>query len=256
MAKILITGSADGLGAAVAQRLSKDGHDVVLHARSELRAVDALRTVPRASAVLVADISTLAGCSRLAAQANVKGAFDAVVHNAAVFQSARQEPTADGFAPTFAVNTLAPYVLTALMARPRRLIYLSSDMHTGGMPALDDLGWVDRPWDGSQAYSDSKLHDTMLAFAVARRWPEVFSNAVDPGWVRTKMGGTSAPDDVSTGSQTQAWLAASDDREALVSGKLFHHQRIQQASRAARDAALQDALLDKLRVLTGVALPA
>lgn len=256
MARIFITGSADGLGAATAQRLASEGHEVVLHARSEQRARDAVHKVPQAQAALVADISTLAGCAGLAEQANRLGPFDAVVHNAAVFHRARQRPTADGYAPTFAVNTLAPYVLTAAMARPRRLVYLSSDMHVGGTAHFDDLGWSARGWDGSQAYSDSKLHNTMIAFAIARRWPDVLANAVDPGWVRTKMGGEGAPDGLDTGSETQAWLAASNDRDALVSGKLFHHKKIQQASRAAGEASLQDALLDRLSAMTGLRLPA
>jgi NAD(P)-dependent dehydrogenase (short-subunit alcohol dehydrogenase family) len=254
MAKIFITGSADGLGAATAKRLAREGHEVVLHARNGARGADARRTVPQASGVIVADISTLAGCSLLAENANALGTFDAVVHNAAVFHRTSQDLTEDGYAPTFAVNTLAPYVLTVLMARPRRLVYLSSDMHAAGSTDFDDLGWTRRSWDGSQAYSDSKLHDTMLAFAVARLWPGVHANAVDPGWVRTKMGGSSAPDGLDIGSETQAWLAAGDQPDALKSGELFHHKKPQQASRAARDTGLQDALLARLSALTGLRL--
>ena len=255
MAKIFVTGSADGLGAATARFLAQGGHDVVLHARNEERAADAIRKTPQARAVLVADISTLAGCFKLAELANRVATFDAVIHNAAVFHRGQQDRTADGYAPTFAVNSLAPYVLTAFLARPRRLIYLSSDMHASGESKLDDLGWTRRKWDGAQAYSDSKLHDTMLALAVARLWPEVISNAVDPGWVRTKMGGTSAPDGVERGSETQVWLASSNDPAALVSGKLFHRKKPQHASATAREASLQDALLERLGKMTGVKLP-
>jgi NAD(P)-dependent dehydrogenase (short-subunit alcohol dehydrogenase family) len=254
MAKIFITGSADGLGAATAQRLAREGHEVVLHARNSARGEDAMHAVPQAGGVIVADISTLAGCLRLAESANALATFDAVVHNAAVFHRTPHDRTADGYAPTFAVNTLAPYVLTVMMAQPRRLIYLSSDMHAAGRADFDDLGWTRRSWDGSQAYSDSKLHATMLAFAVARLWPGVHANAVDPGWVRTKMGGSSAPDGLDIGSETQAWLAAADDHDALKSGQLFHHKKTQQASRAARDTALQDALLARLSALTGLSL--
>lgn len=218
--------------------------------------MDAMRKVPEARTVLVADISTLAGCANLAEQANRIGPFDAVVHNAAVFHGTPQERTVDGYAPTFAVNTLASYVLTASITRPRRLVYLSSDMHAGGRADVDDLGWLARTWDGSQAYSDSKLHVTMIAFAITRLWPDVLANAVDPGWVRTNMGGAGAPDGLDVGSETQAWLAAGNDPAALVSGKLFHHKKIREASRAARDAALQDRLLDQFCKLTGLPLPA
>jgi len=106
----------------------------------------------------------------------------------------RRIETVDGLPHVFATNTLVPYILTALIRKPKRLVYLSSGMHRGGDPSLKDLLWRERPWNGSSAYADSKLHDAILAFAVARRWPEVLSNAVEPGWVPTKMGGPDAPD--------------------------------------------------------------
>ncbi len=213
-------------------------------------------TVPEAQEVLVADVSSVSESFRLAELANRTATFDAVIHNVAVFQRDARALTADGFAPTFAINTLAPYVLTATMSRPRRLIYLSSGMHVSGVLDFDDLPWARRKWDGTQAYSDSKLHDTMLAFAVARCWPDVFSNAVDPGWVATNMGGSNAPGDVDAGSATQAWLASSSDPAALVSGKLFHHNQPRDASADARNARLQDQLLDRLAEFTGVRISA
>ena len=90
----------------------------------------------------------------------------------------------------------APYLLTTVIKRPRRLIYLSSGMHRDGDPSLRDIDWHDRRWNGVQAYCDSKLYVTALAMAVARRWPTTFSNTVDPGWVPTRMGGANAPDDL------------------------------------------------------------
>ncbi|NDZ18864.1 hypothetical protein C7T35_39490 [Variovorax sp. WS11] len=169
MKRIFITGSSDGLGARVGQLLIAAGFEVVLHARSEQRAADAMHKVPGASAALVADVSTLRGCYRLAELANSHGTFDAVIHNVAVFHREDQGLTEDGCTSTFTTNSLAPYVLTAAMQRPARLVYLSSDMHIGGRLDFDDLGWARRPWDGTQAYSDTKLHDAMLAFAMARR---------------------------------------------------------------------------------------
>jgi NAD(P)-dependent dehydrogenase (short-subunit alcohol dehydrogenase family) len=153
------------------------------------------------------------------------------------------------------VNTLAPYILTALIERPGRLVYLSSGLHRGGEGTLDDLDWNKRSWDTARAYAESKLHAVALAFAVARRWPEVLSNAVDPGWVRTKMGGAAAPVDIDTGQKTQTWLAASDEPAALVSGRYWHHLRQEQPAGQAMDSEFQDQLIAKLGELTGFAPP-
>ena len=172
MSRVLVTGSADGLGKLAAAQLAREGHEVVLHARSEARSREALEGIPDAAGVLTGDLASIAQTRRLAERANGGGRFDAVIHNAALgYQVSGRSETEDGLAALFAVNVLAPYLLTALMTRPDRLVYLSSGMHTGGDPALDDLQWRERRWNGVQAYSDSKLFDLVLAFAVARRWP-------------------------------------------------------------------------------------
>jgi NAD(P)-dependent dehydrogenase (short-subunit alcohol dehydrogenase family) len=256
VARILITGSADGLGLMSAQLLARDGHDVVLHARNGSRAADTRAALPGAVGVVVGDLATIAGMRQVADAANAAGPFDAVIHNAGVgYRSPRRIITADGLSHVFAINVLAPYLLTALIEMPRRLVYLSSGMHRGGDPDLSDLQWEHRPWNGAQAYSDSKLFDVVLAFGVARRRPDVLSNAVEPGWVATKMGGPGAPDDLSLGPVTQAWLAVSDDPEASVSGRLFYHQRPRPADPAADGRELQDQLLARCAMLTGTALP-
>lgn len=181
----------------------------------------------------------------------------AVIHNVGVgYREQRKNTTVDGHAHVLAINVLAPYLLTALMERPSRLVYLSSGMARGGTPSVDDLDWNERRWHGVQAYSDSKLFDTALAFAIARRWPEVLSNAVEPGWVPTKMGGPGAPDDLSLGHVTQAWLAVSDDPAATVSGQYFYHQRPCEVHRAAHSHQFQDELTAALADATGVNLPA
>lgn len=105
----------------------------------------------------------------VAEQVNALGAFDAVIHNAAVgYREPRRIETEDGLSHVFAVNTMAPYLLTAWIMRPRRLVYLSSLLHQDGDSTLHDPTWKERPWDGLQAYSDTKLHDALLAFAVER----------------------------------------------------------------------------------------
>jgi NAD(P)-dependent dehydrogenase (short-subunit alcohol dehydrogenase family) len=254
-ARVFITGSSDGLGLMAGRLLAGAGHKVTLHARNDRRAADTRTALPGAEAVLVGDLSSIDATRALAERASASGGFDAVIHNAAVgYREPRRTETVDGLAHVFAINVLAPYLLTAAMPAPDRLIYLSSGMHFGGDPDLSDLQWERRRWRGAQAYSDSKLLDAVLAFAVARRWPQVCSNAVEPGWVATKMGGAGAPDDLAAGSVTQAWLAVSDDPEALVSGRYFFHQRERDAAPAASDREVQEGLLAACAALTGLEL--
>lgn len=256
MAAIFITGSTDGLGRAAAQSLLDQGHRVVLHARSAER-VDALGELKsRAAGIVIGDLRSAAETRDIADQVNAIGRMDAIIHNAGVYTRPGRGATPEGHAETLAINTLAPYMLTALIARPGRLVYLSSELHRGGEGSLDDLDWTKRTWNSAQAYAESKLQIVALAFALARRWPKVLSNAVDPGWVRTRMGGSSAPVDIDTGQRTQTWLAVSNDPAALVSGRYWHHLEQQQPASAATDPKFQDALIAELSKLTGVELPA
>jgi NAD(P)-dependent dehydrogenase (short-subunit alcohol dehydrogenase family) len=253
---VLITGSSDGLGLMAARLLAADGHSVTLHARNQARADDTRAALPQADSVVIGDLSQLAGMRQVAEQANASGRFDAIIHNAGVgYRESRRVETQDRLAQVFAVNVLAPYLLTCLIERPDRLVYLSSGMHRGGNPDLDDPQWTRRRWNGAQAYSDSKLFDVVLAFAVARLWPDVLSNAMTPGWVPTKMGGPGAPDDMSLAPVTQAWLAVSTDPAAMVSGGYFYHQQPGETNPAARDVKVQDELLSYCAGLAGVQLP-
>ena len=118
MARVFITGSSDGLGLIAARMLVEAGHDVVLHARSAEGAEDAKRHLPEAKAILIADLSDMEATKRLADEVNALGRFDAVIHNAGVYQAPKTT--------IFTVNVLAPYILTALIERPKRLIYISS----------------------------------------------------------------------------------------------------------------------------------
>lgn len=256
MARVFITGSADGLGLMAARLLIEQGHSAVLHARNEQRGRDAMSAVPGSEAVVIGDLSSIAEMRNVAEQANALGKFDAVIHNAAVgYQEPRRIETKDGLPHVFAVNTLAPYVLTALIKRPKRLVYLSSGLHQGGDKSLEDLEWKSRAWSGQQAYSDSKFHDVVLAFAIARRWPDVLSNALEPGWVATKMGGPRAPDHLDQGHRTQVWLAVSDDAAARVTGEYFFHLKQRAPNPAARDAKVQERLLAACKKFSGVELP-
>jgi len=256
MARIFVTGSADGLGLMAARFMVKDGHRVILHARNEKRAKEALTAVPGAETAVAGDLSSIAECKQIAEKINALGAFDAVIHNAGVgYREPHRIATVDGLPHVFAINTLAPYVLTALIRRPKRLVYLSSGMHRSGDRSLKDLTWSARPWSGSSAYADSKLHDLILAFAVARKWHDVLSNALEPGWVATKMGGPGAPDDLDAGAVTQVWLATSNDPEAMVSGHYFYHQKQRAPEPVARDENIQDLLLAECARISGVPFP-
>ena len=238
-----------------AQLLIEQGHRVVIHARNERRGEEALAAVPGAETVVIGDLASIARTRSVAGQVNRFGSFDGVIHNAAIgYQEPRRIATEDGLLHVFAVNTLAPYILTALIQRPKRLVYLSSSLHRSGDATLEDLAWEHRPWQGQQAYADTKLHDVLLAFAVARRWPDVFSNALEPGWVATKMGGPGAPDDLDAAHRTQVWLAASDDHAAKVTGEYFYHMRLRSPHPASRDLERQEKLLDACKQFSGVDL--
>jgi NAD(P)-dependent dehydrogenase (short-subunit alcohol dehydrogenase family) len=257
MSRILITGAADGLGKMAAALMVDNGHSVVLHARNEQRAAEALVAVPGAETAVFGDLSSILENREIAAQVNRLGAFDAVIHNAGVgYRERRRIATVDGLSHVFAVNTLASYILTALIRRPKRLVYLSSGMHRGADSSLRDLAWSDRPWNGSSAYADSKLHDVILAFAVARKWPDVLSNALEPGWVPTKMGGPGTPDDLAAAPKTQVWLATSDEPEAVVTGQYFYHQKRRASDPAASDEEIQDRLIAECARISGVPFPA
>jgi len=254
VSRIFITGSTDGLGRAAAGVLIGEGHDVVLHARTRERAAALSGLAPNAVGVVIGNLSSAAQTRELADQVNDIGPMDVVIHNAGVYLEPSRSATTEGHATTLAVNTLAPYLLTALIGRPGRLIYLSSGMHHGGAGSLRDIDWTRRRWNAAKAYSESKLHLVALALKATRAWPDVLSNAVDPGWVPTKMGGAGAPDDLEMGHLTQTWLAVSNDAAATVSGGYWYHRRRQAPAPEARDPAFQDKLMDQLAALTGVAL--
>jgi len=254
VSRVFITGSTDGLGRLAARCLIDQGHDVLLHARNRERAGAVADLVPRTAGVVIGDLSSGAETRGLADQVNEAGRMDAVIHNAGIFLEPARGSTAEGHATTLAVNTLAPYLLTALIDRPDRLVYLTSGMHHGGAGSLADIDWTERRWNASKAYSESKLHVTALALTAANAWPSVLSNVVDPGWVPTKMGGPGASDDLEMGYLTQTWLAVSNDPAATVSGGYWYHRQRQPPAREASDPEFQSKLMDRLAALTGIAL--
>lgn len=257
MARIFITGSSDGLGALAAQTLVKNGHQVVIHARNAQRAEDAKSAVPGAETVLIGDLSKIDETKKLAEDANKLGTFDAVIHNAGLYRGPYRK-TDLGLSSLTAVNVFAPYILTSLLNKPKRLIYISSSMHKAGDTSFADPTWRERGeqgWNENQAYCDSKLHIITLANAVARLWPDVRSNSVDPGWVATKMGGQSAPGSAEDGVASYVLLAegvgAGD-----VTGKYFKPGgKEDTVVPITKDDKRQEQLLKLLEKETGLSLP-
>ncbi|CAK7245873.1 MAG: hypothetical protein STHCBS139747_007478 [Sporothrix thermara] len=248
MARIFITGSADGIGLHTACKLVADGHQVVLHARNTKRAADAQAACPDAEAVLVGDLSSLAETKALAASASSLGTFDCVIHNAGVRRGQDNAVSRDtGYPRLFVTNTLAPYVLTALMPLPTRLVFVSSGLHYGGQPRLDTM-------PRGVKYGDSKLHNVMLAKYFARHGVDAAA-AVDPGWVPTKLGGRSAPDSIDDSARTYMMVAlGTGAAKTAASGAYFANSREVSPQAVASDEAQQDALVAKLAELSGVTI--
>ncbi|HEU4541330.1 MAG TPA: SDR family NAD(P)-dependent oxidoreductase [Jiangellaceae bacterium] len=250
---VFVTGSTAGIGLTTAQMLHETGHRVVLHARNQTRAVQSRSVLD--TPVVVGDLSSLAEIEAIAEQVRSLGSMDVVIHNAGIYESGRRVETVDGLERTFHVNVLAPYVLTALIPMPSRLVYLTSGMASGGQIILDDLQRQQRRWSATGAYQDSKLCDIALALAMARRYPDTTVTAVCPGWVRTQMGGAGAPTDVRTGSATQVWLASSDEPAALRTGRYMRHMNELPIPPGATDRSIQQGLLDACARLSGASLP-
>ena len=256
MGTVLVTGSTRGIGLAVSRTLARRGHDVLVHARDARRAATVARSLPEAADIVVGDLSSLAETRALAERVSGLGPLDAIVHNAGSYDPGRRRCTRDGLERTFQINVVAPYLVSALTPAPARLVFLGSDFHFRSDVRWDDPQSLDRPWDGVRAYADSKLHVVQLALAMARLRPDSVSNAVDPGWVKTRMGGPEAPDGIALGADGPVWLAAGVDARSLISGRYLRRREVLAPHPQASDRALQDRLLDELSRLCGVSIPA
>ncbi|TQL76796.1 NAD(P)-dependent dehydrogenase (short-subunit alcohol dehydrogenase family) [Stackebrandtia endophytica] len=244
MALVLVTGASTGIGLATVEELVDTGHKVVLHARQPDRVAD-IDIRHRVHDRVYADLSDVEQTVALAEHLNELGRFDAVIHNAGVTSAPA----------VFAVNLLAPYVLTALMTPPHRSIMLSSGMHLSGSTDVSTIDF-DRPKPGDRSYGDSKLYVTALAMALARQRPEMMAHAVDPGWVPTRMGGPSATDPLDEAHRTQVRLATAPASEINPpSGGYWRHNTPQSPHPAALDVAFQEELVQKLAKHTGLSLP-
>jgi NAD(P)-dependent dehydrogenase (short-subunit alcohol dehydrogenase family) len=144
MARVFITGSTEGLGRAAAQSLMDDGHEVVLHARSSDRAAALSKLAPGSAGVVIGDLRSAAETRSIADQVNAIGRMNAVIHNAGIYRTPGREATPEGHPSILAVNALAPFILTALLDHPDRLVYLSSSEHHAGSGPLRDVNWETR----------------------------------------------------------------------------------------------------------------
>lgn len=252
MVRVFITGSSDGIGQAAARLLADQGHQVTLHARNADRAASTRTAVPKAENVLVGDLTSISETKQLAQDANDAGPFDAVVHNAGIGYGSTSSTrmTSDNISAVFAVNTLAPYILTCLIKRPTtRLLFMSSDSHYGGDGTL-------RNATQSHSYSNSKLHDVMLANAFSRRWDDIKVVSMHPGWVRTKMGGAAAPGGVDKSAKALAsWAAGEGPLAELRSGAFITTRGEESTHPGAKNVSKQEELLRTCRDISGCSIP-
>ena len=259
MARVLVTGSAQGIGAQTARELVALGHEVVVHGRSPERAGAALAQVPGASAVVVGDLASLASVRELARAANAQGPFDVVIHNAALGPGPQAPATTgDGLEQMIQINVVAPYVLTCLMPLSPRMVYIGSDAHRYGEPTLAALKRGATPpesWTGVQAYADSKLLLQMWVFDLAANASHAAVNIVHPGWVRSSMGGPGAALSLDQGADTPVWMATSDHDLALGSGAFVHERAAEDVNAATTDPDQRAAVVTQLEELTGLVLP-
>jgi NAD(P)-dependent dehydrogenase (short-subunit alcohol dehydrogenase family) len=243
MASICITGSTDGIGLAAARQLVADGHQVVVHARSEQRGRPVAAELSDARLV----VGDLADLDQVRALAEALGPIDVLVHNAGVWPRPDTPASVQGYEPAFAVNALAPHLLTALLSDRvrRRLVFLGSGMVSSGRVDPDRLGSAR---DGGRAYADSKAVDVALALGWARRRPDLLVGAVDPGWVKTKLASAGAPGDVRSGGARVVTAAADPDWP----GGYTAGSRPARLPAPLTDERLQDRLLASMDRLAGL----
>ncbi|GAA3568341.1 SDR family NAD(P)-dependent oxidoreductase [Microlunatus spumicola] len=239
MATICITGASDGIGLATTEQLLAAGHRVLVHARSEERGRPVVDRLTGDVGLVTGDLASLAEVEDLARQIIAQGPLDVLVNNAGVWVRGDVPPTSvDGFETTFAVNVLAPHLLTTRLADhlTGRLVWLGSGMAGSGHPDADDPG---AKTDPSRAYSDSKASDVLLAGAWGRRLKGVGSVAVDPGWVKTKLASSGAPGTVDSSADSLTYLCTEAD---LGQGLYWRGRRTITVPKHLRDEAYADAL--------------
>lgn len=265
---ILVTGATDGIGRQTALELAQLGHTVIVHGRTEARGQttihDLKQTVPEARLEpAVADFASLQQVRDMAHDLEARfEAIDVLINNAGVFRHER-ELTVDGFETTFAVNHLAPFLVTNLLlaklaaSAAARIITVSSNTHLGARLNLDDLG-SERQYSGYSAYSASKLANVLFAFELAERQQAqgkaIASNALHPGVISTKLLGAGwggSGNDWAEGAETPLFLATSASVEG-VTGKYFVRKREASVNPLANDPVMRKRLWDESAKMVGL----
>ncbi|RKK83332.1 hypothetical protein BFJ71_g14954 [Fusarium oxysporum] len=184
MARILITGSADGFGIVAARQLVQRNHEVYLHARNAQHAADAKAQCPGVAGVFIADLSLVSETKRLAKEANAVRTFNAIIYNASMLYRPFRRTPNTRLPAIVAINVLAPYILTCLLTPPKRLVYIASQLHKDANTDVKDIFWLERgeaQFKDYPAYCNSKLHVILLTNAVARRFKDISVLSVHPG---------------------------------------------------------------------------
>ena len=265
---VLVTGATDGIGRATALGLARLGARLLVHGRDPERVAAAARETaaagPERADGFVADLSVQDEVRRLAKQVRrAAPRLDVLVNNAGVYMRDRRL-TPDGIEQTFAVNVLAPFLLTQLLlealeaAAPSRVVNVASMAHSHArldLAALTGGG----SWHGGEAYGASKLALVLLTAESAERLAGlgVTVNSLHPGVVRTKLlragwpYGTVTGGAVDRGARTSIYLAASPEVEG-VTGLYFAQSRPAQPSPLVHDRALRRRLWGECLRLTGL----
>ncbi|HEX7840101.1 MAG TPA: SDR family NAD(P)-dependent oxidoreductase [Kofleriaceae bacterium] len=267
---VLVTGSTDGIGRATARALAAGGMKVILHGRTKLKLDAALAELrgelPGAELEGVSfDLGSQAAVRRGAEQILARvPALHVLINNAGIFADERVV-TDDGVELTFAVNYLAPFLLTQLLAQrleasatsaPSRVINVASIAHTRGRIHIDDLT-LSSAWTGYAAYAMSKLANVMHAISLSERHTpdRLVAYALHPGVIQTKLlrrgFGPVAGARPEDGARASVRLAG-EEAITAPSGSYFSDGVQTQAAPAARDAAMRTALWDASLRLTGL----
>ena len=255
MAGVFITGSSDGLGLMAARLLIEKGHAVVLHGRNDARSRYALAAATGARGAVSGDLSTIAGATAVADAVNKLGRFDAVIHNAGVgYRQTRRVETEPGVPAMFAVNVLAPYILTALIERPDRLVYVSSGTHHGVRPRMDDLLWTKRAWSG---FSGLRREQALRCFTrLCRRSPLEGRQIQRAGtWMGANQDGRPLSPGRSSARVCHPGLACHEQRRiGAINSKLFLSSAPSVPNPIANDIRALEELLDACRRICGIPL--
>jgi retinol dehydrogenase-12 len=268
---VLITGATRGIGQAAAVELARDGVEVALVGRDpeRVKALAAEASAAGGGAPVhehVADLTLMADVRALAEEARERYEhIDVLANNAGALFASRQE-TSEGFERTFALNHLAPFLLTNLL-RDRlgggRVVTTASDAHKGARLDLDDLQ-SRNGYAAMRVYGTSKLCNILFTRELAKRAPELHANCFHPGVVRTGFGknengiwkalttlGAPFFRTPQRGARSLVWLACSE-QAAAFDGEYVQDEKVLAPSPQAQDAALAAGLWERSAELVGL----